>query len=187
MKLPGVATMKLPTRKQAMELLKEYKMPDNILAHTMQVNRIAKFLARKINENGTKVNLELVDRASILHDLDKHPTLKTGNHSVLTRKILKEKGFPELADAAANHMLENIIKKNGLQNIEEKIVYYADKRVNHDKIVPLKERFDYLRKRYGTSFKREEEIKEFEVACNKLEKELFRLSKTKTSLSDIDE
>lgn len=178
--------MKLPNREEAIQILKEYKMPDNIMVHAMQVTKVANFLAKKINENGTKVNLELVDRASILHDLDKHLTLKTGNHSVLTREILKEKGFPELADAAANHMLENIIKKNGLQNIEEKIVYYADKRVNHDKIVPLKERFVYLRKRYGTTFKREEEIKEFEVACNRLEKELFRLSKTKTSLSDID-
>ena len=59
--------------------------------------------------------------------------------------------------------------------------------MNHNKIVPLKERFIYLRKRYGTTFKREEEIKEFEVACNRLENELFRLSKTKKSLSDIDE
>jgi len=40
-------------------------------------------LIRKINENGTKVNLDLVDRASILHDLDKHLTLETGNHSVI--------------------------------------------------------------------------------------------------------
>ena len=182
-----VPAMKLPTREAAMAMLKEYKMPGNIFAHTMQVNKVSNFLARKINENGTRVNLELVDRASILHDLDKHMTLETNNHSALTRKILKEKGFPELADAAANHMLENILKKNGLQNIEEKIVYYADKRVNHDKIVPLKERFAYLRKRYGTTFKREEEIKEFEAACNRLEKELFVLSKTKPSLDDIDE
>ena len=123
MKIAGIETMKLPTRKQAMELLKGYKMPDNIIAHTMQVNKVSNFLARKINENGTKVNLDLVDRASILHDLDKHLTLGTNNHSVLTRKILVEKGLPELADAAANHMLENILKKNGLQSIEEKIVY----------------------------------------------------------------
>ena len=58
--------------------------------------------------------------------------------------------------------------------------------MNHDKIVPLSERFAYLRKRYGTTFKREEEIKVFEVACDKLEKEIFRLSKTKTSLEDLD-
>ena len=178
--------MKLPTREKAIKLLKEYNMPDNIIGHTMQVNKVANFLAKKINENGTKVNLELVDRASLLHDLDKRMTLETNNHSVVTRQILREKGFPELADAAANHMLENIIKKNGLKSIEEKIVYYADKRVNHDKIVPLSERFAYLRKRYGTTFKREEEIKVFEVACDKLEKEIFRLSKTKTSLEDLD-
>jgi putative nucleotidyltransferase with HDIG domain len=178
--------MKLPTREKAIEMLKEYKMPDNIMAHTMQVNKVANFLAKKINENGTKVNLELVDRASLLHDLDKHLTLETNNHSVVTREILNEKGFPELADAAANHMLENIIKKNGLKTIEEKIVYYADKRVNHDKIVPLSERFAYLRKRYGTTFKREEEIKVFEVACDILEKEIFKLSKTKKSLEDLD-
>ena len=179
--------MKLPSHEEAIQMLKDYKMPDNIIGHTMQVARIANFLAKKINENGTKVNLELVDRASLLHDLDKHLTFETNNHSVVTRKILKEKGFPELADTAANHMLENIIKKNGLQTIEEKVVYYADKRVNHDEIVPLKERFVYLRKRYGTTFKREEEIIKFEVACNKLEKEIFRLSKTQISLGDLDE
>jgi len=178
--------MKLPTREEAIQMLREYKMPDNIIAHTMQVNRIANFLAKKINENGTKVNLELVDRASLLHDLDKHLTLETGNHSAETRKILKEKGFPELADAAANHMLENVIKRNGLKSIEEKIVYYADKRVNHDEIVPLKERFVYLRKRYGATFKREEKIKKFELACNRLEKEIFVLSKTKITLEGMD-
>lgn len=45
--------------------------------------------------------------------------------------------------------------------IARKIIFYADKRVKHDKIVTLKERFNDLRKRYATN---EEILKKILVA-----------------------
>ena len=177
--------MKLPSRNEAIAMLKEYGMPDNIYAHTMQVNKVANYLAEKMRKNGRTINLELVDRASLLHDLDKHLTLETGNHSELTREILAEKGFPELADAAASHMLENVSKRRGLNSIEEKIVYYADKRVNHDKIVSLTERFEYLKKRYGSTELRLKEIEKFESGCRQLERQLMKISGADATLKEL--
>ena len=33
--------------------------------------------------------------------------------------------------------------------VEDKIVFYSDKRVLHDKVVKLEKRFEYIHKRYG--------------------------------------
>jgi len=53
----------------------------------------------------------------------------------------------------------SIIRKHGLKNIttdefipktwEEKVVFYADKRVKNEKIVSVDERFEYIKKRYN--------------------------------------
>lgn len=55
--------------------------------------------------------------------------------------------YPEVAEIVKKHMLYDIIEP-GLANWEEKIVYYADKIVNNNKIVTLDERFEYLNARY---------------------------------------
>jgi len=51
------------------------------------------------------------------------------------------------------------------------IVYYADKRVNHDQIVSLEERFKYFRETYG-----EKDSKVMEK-INKAEKPTFAIEK----------
>lgn len=156
-----------------MQLLKKYKLPDNVVAHLLAVNRIAMDLARKINARGHKVNLELVDAASILHDIDKMQSLKEGNHGALSRKILEGEGYPEVAIIAESHVLYNIISLGGLPCIEAKIVFYADKRVNHDKVVSISERFKYFRERYPQYL---ENINRAEPLTLKLELELMELA-----------
>ncbi len=60
--------------------------------------------------------------------------------------------------------------QDGLKTWEEKLVYYADKRVTHDKIVTLKERFEYLEKRYPQGLA---DIKASEPFVFELENEIF--------------
>ena len=54
---------KFPSREECIAWLKELKMPENILAHVMQVNRIAVFIAKKLKQKGVAVDVDLVDRA----------------------------------------------------------------------------------------------------------------------------
>jgi len=51
--------------------------------------------------------------------------------------------YPALALAIKKHAYKSLLdEKLKPQTIEEKIVYYADKRVMHDKVVPLLQRLE---------------------------------------------
>jgi hypothetical protein len=58
--------------------------------------------------------------------------------------------------------------------LEKEIVYYADKRVNHDRVVSLEERLTYLIRQYGNGDERliQRMGKNFEV-CKQVESKLF--------------
>ena len=176
--------MKLPSRGKAIGMLKELGMPDNIFRHTMQVNKIAVFIAEKMRGDGVKVNVDLVDRASLLHDIDKHLTLSNGRHGTEGKKMLEEKGLPELAEFCVTHLYTRILSSS-FPSLEHEIVYYADKRVNHDKIVSLDERFKYLRERYGKKPEILRWFDECEPACRKLERKLFEKAGIPPSLEEL--
>ena len=164
---------KLPSRAECIAWLKELKMPENILAHVMQVNRIAVFIAKKLKQKGFAVDVDLVDRASILHDIDKHLTLETGGHGFVGKELLEKKGHPKLAEFCVSNLLTFVLDHK-LPSIEHEIVFYADKRANGDKIVSLNERFEYFAKRYGSKSPQAlERIMKTKPFCIGLEKELL--------------
>ena len=164
--------MKLPTRKQCIEILDEHNVPENIKQHTFAVNKVAIFLAKKLKEAGEEVDIDLVDRASLLHDLDKIPTLNTGMHGKLAQEILSKKGYPLIAEIVCKHKLSSI-RDGGLRTWEEKIVNYADKRCKDETIVLLEERFHDLRERYKESIYSDSE--KLEKLFLELEKEIFNI------------
>ncbi|MBW2970916.1 HAD-IA family hydrolase [Candidatus Woesearchaeota archaeon] len=161
-------TLRLPTRQECFELLHEYKVPQNIFEHSLVVNKVAVFLAKKLKEKGENVNVELVDRASLLHDLDKKDTLKQSNHGEITEKILAEKGYPEVGEVCKYHRLQYSYLMDKL-SWECRIVNYADSRVMHDKIVSWQERLQDLTERYEVK-KPDKSIPGFWA---KLEKDIF--------------
>ncbi|MBW3015700.1 HD domain-containing protein, partial [Candidatus Woesearchaeota archaeon] len=89
---------------------------------------------------GFSINLELLDRASLLHDIGKFETLGTDlDHHIRGKEIISELGFPEVAHLASMHgqyPLENY------GSWEEKILAYADGRTMHDKTVTTRERIE---------------------------------------------
>lgn len=168
--------MNLPSREQCLSLLEKYGVPGHIARHSLAVERVAVFLAKKFNEAGIPVDAMLVSRAAVLHDIDKLETLKEGFghlHGKLSREILEKEGFPEIGKIVEAHHLERILEKSPFDCWEEKIVLYADKRVNHDKIVSLDERFDYLLKRYGAEKGIRTTIMKCRLPAERLEKEIF--------------
>ncbi|MDD5181703.1 MAG: HD domain-containing protein [Candidatus Nanoarchaeia archaeon] len=141
---------KLPNREQAIALLEKYRILPNILAHSMQVNRVAVFLAKKLVKSGEKVNLNVVDMASLLHDIAKSRTIiekRRDIHWVEAEEILTEEGYPELGHICKMHGFSELNKSKN-PSWEAKIVCYADSRVMHDRIVTLQERMEDLKKRY---------------------------------------
>lgn len=140
--------MKLPSREQAVEILKKNRVLPNILEHSFQVNNVAVFLAKKLIKAGEKIDIDVVDRASLLHDVGKSITILDkikDRHHELAEDILTVEGYPELGLVCRRHSLMEL--KN-LHSWEEKIVNYADTRVKHNRIVSLKERIEDLTRRY---------------------------------------
>jgi len=132
-------------------MLKRRGVPPHVIVHSMQVNRVARFLAEKLNEQGEKLDLGLIDAASLLHDMTKMDGLRTGeNHARAAGRVLREMGLPAVARVVEQHVVVEEVP--GLVRVtEEELVNYSDKRVMHDRIVTLEERFEDLKERYGRS------------------------------------
>jgi uncharacterized protein len=178
----------IPSEKECFELLNEFNVPENILNHSKKVAEVSLFIGKKLKLKGIKVNLSLLNASALLHDIAKHSTLQSEEkrHSIAGAELLEKKGFKQIAELISEHGTDEILKENPFSCIESKILFYADKRVKSDKIVSLKERFDYLFKRYGSISK--EVLETLEKCYPKvldLEKEL--IEKNKINLSDLNE
>lgn len=165
--------MKLPTRQQAEHYFEKFQVFDNIKNHCATVNKVAVFLAKKLQQSGEKIDLELVDRLSLLHDLFKAIVIKnlcpdpkfkcnptkeqtefwktmqtkfSGRHETELFYEIFKKEFPEFAALMLHYGNHDILTSE--KSPEEQIVHYADWRVFLDTIVSLKERTDDLYIRY---------------------------------------
>jgi uncharacterized protein len=134
-----------------MNLFLKYRLPKNVTTHSKKVRRIALQVAREIKENGFDVDLKLVGRGALLHDIGRSMTHGL-EHGYFGGKILKEEGEgEEVARIAERHVLGGISREEaermGMpakdfipETIEEKIVCYADKLSESDKIERLEKR-----------------------------------------------
>jgi putative nucleotidyltransferase with HDIG domain len=164
----------LPTRKECFEIIKEFHVPSHILRHSVAVAKLAVFLAERLKEKGIGVDVELLDRACLLHDIARvcdFKELDCGKfeqpvtegdkekwtqiramyggmgHEEAAYDILKEK-YPTLALTIRKHRYMAMLDEEARPDTwEEKLVYYADMRVMEDRIVPLKDRLEDGHKR----------------------------------------
>ena len=91
---------------------------------------------------------------------------------------LLEDEYPELAQVIRKHRYAGILSgQDKPRTWEEKIVYYADKRVMHDKIVPLKARLEEAHKRSSAQRYPTDQsildIKRIDTLIFELEREIF--------------
>ncbi|MFT4303639.1 MAG: HDIG domain-containing metalloprotein [Candidatus Woesearchaeota archaeon] len=139
------------TSEQCILLLKENDISKKIFLHSRKVNAVAKLIASKLINKGVDINYDLVDNASLLHDIKKEYCLKNDRdefHEEDGALLLKKLGFPNIGNVIFNHRTDQIIRKEGLTDWESKIVYYADKRVQHDTIVSINQRINDGKIRY---------------------------------------
>ena len=194
----------LPTRKECFDTIKEYHVPLHILKHSLAVAKLAVFLAERLEEKGVAVDVNLVDRACLLHDIvrvcgvkepdyrgfeqtiteqDKakwgqiRTRYKGRHHEDIAYELLKEE-YPVLALTIRKHRYMAITDEREKPSTwEEKLVYYADKRIMREKIVPLKERLEEAHKRnvgiHGTAAQSKLNTAKVDPLIYKLEEEIF--------------
>ncbi len=157
--------MQVPGIDECARLMEQYKMLPNIRSHSLVVARIADLLASGLQNrvNGQPLpDRQLCISGALLHDIAKTPCLDGScDHAWAGAEICLQHGYPEIAAIVEEHV---ILKDHnpdryriGIFSARE-IVYYADKRVRHDKIVNLDERLDYIIEHYGKNDARLHEL-----------------------------
>jgi len=148
-------------------------MLENIIAHSLEVTKVALFLSMELNKTGQRINLGLVEAASLLHDLTKTECLKTKeDHAQTGSRLLKRMGYERVGEVVAQHIWLGR-EANPSTVTEEEIVNYADKRVMHDRIVPLEERFNDLKARYGMNQKAMDYLEQLQNEIYGIENKIF--------------
>ena len=164
----------VPNVEECLLLLKKFQVPEHILAHSQRVQGVALYLCRLLNHHGERLDQALVEAASLLHDIAKVRTLGTGgNHAQEGARLLRELGFPEVAEVVRQHVVLDTGTGQG-RITEAEVVHYADKRVKHTTVVPLGERFLDLKKRYGKSPGAMSWLEDLEQRSRMLEERLFQ-------------
>jgi putative nucleotidyltransferase with HDIG domain len=140
----------IPTPQECFRLMDEYQMLPNIRAHSLMVGGIAQLLARRLRKKGEAIDVELTVAAALLHDIGKSLCLDNDrNHAAVGRDICLRHDLQELAPLVFQHVVLDATSYPHTPLSAKELVYYADKRVNHDQLVSLDERQAYILARYG--------------------------------------
>jgi len=178
-------------KKEIQKLYRKYSTPKHIILHMKKVAHVADNLIKRLKLKGFKIDQKLIQNAALLHDVVRYVDFqnieekndlaiwkklrkkyhKIGHEKAMA-KILKESGETKLANLVAKHGFFSVDK---LKSLEEKILYYADKRVDKDKIVDLKTRFKEGKKRNRSPNENPKLIQETEKKVISLESEIANL------------
>jgi uncharacterized protein len=165
----------IPTRDECLSLIVQYGMLDHIIQHSLEVAKVALFLSMELNKRGQRIDLHLVEAASLLHDLTKTECFKTKeDHAKKGSQLLKGMGYERVGEVVAEHIQLSKVKDPSWVS-EEEVVNYADKRVQHDRIVSLRERFVDLKDRYGKGQIASKKMKKLEKDTLEIEKKIFSI------------
>ena len=165
----------IPTVNTCVELMEKYDMLINIRLHSIVVAKVSHLIANSLRQGGIDISVETVVAGALLHDIGKTISLDTSNdHAKIGSEICRENNFHELTEIVAEHVVLKDYSIDGDYS-EKEIVYYSDKRVNHDQIVSLDEREDYILERYGRNTEElRSRIKANFLLCRKVENKLFK-------------
>lgn len=140
----------IPTRQQCLELISDYEMPPHIVRHSKLVTKVALLIATRLNQAGLHLDLALVEAGALLHDITKRVSIETQeNHAKTGGELLSSLGYPDVADVIRQHVNLDLDVETSGRIVEAELVNYADKRVKHEEIVDLAERFRDIEERYG--------------------------------------
>jgi len=159
---------------QIKRLYNFYKTPEHVKKHIAVVTNVAINISENLIKKWILVDKWLVSTSAKLHDLvryvdfqwwvikekipyevddetikfwkDFSEKCKWIHHADVAHDILDDLWYPEVWKVIEAHKNHQIFK--WFRTIEEKIVYYSDKRALHDKLVNIEERIKDWKKRY---------------------------------------
>lgn len=147
----------LPNREQALGLLQTNNVPSPVINHCIAVSTFAIEIAHKLQVKGLQVNLQLLEVGALLHDLGRSKSHAV-DHGVVGAQIAQSMNLPlALINVIKRHVGAGITAQEAQklcwpkdvyvpQTLEEKIVCYADKRVDQGMVVPIKTEIQRLQK-----------------------------------------
>jgi uncharacterized protein len=157
---------RLPSREQAIKLLIDNNCPPKVINHCLAVTEVALRIARNLEAKGVRVNLKLVEAGALLHDIGRSKTHSV-DHSLVGAQIAQTLNLPKsVVNIIKRHVGAGITDEEAAslgwpkdnyipQTLEEKVVCYADKRVDHDKVTPIETEIQKLQKGgYGEAAER---------------------------------
>lgn len=178
--------MNLPSREECFRLLRKHGAVgkySTVVAHSFVVNKVAVWLATQLKAAGIDIDVELIDRASLLHDVGKVIEInsKTGPlHDEIGYSLLVDK-YPEVAILVLKHV---IFRAEECKTWEEKVILYSDLRVVYSRIASFEDRLNYLRDKYYANPKSWNLLASYVNKVSVMEKELFKaISKSPESLN----
>jgi len=138
----------LPSRGQALELLRENHCSPIVIRHCEVVAELALEIADNLEKKGLKVNRELVEVGALLHDLGRSKSHGI-DHGVVGANLAKSIGLSEfVVNVIKRHVGGGITASEAEMlgwptdvylpiTLEEKIVSYADKLIDQSKRVTI--------------------------------------------------
>ena len=115
------------------------------------VAEVSLLLGERLNQNSSRLDLRIVEAAALLHDVGKMRSLETGeDHAHLGARMLDGMVHPAITRIVREHIFLDSSQVDGLIN-ESLLVNYSDKRVKHDQVVSVEERYHDLIVRYAKS------------------------------------
>jgi putative nucleotidyltransferase with HDIG domain len=155
-----------------MKLMHDRGMPPHIIRHSHAVRLVAVCVAATLKKAGFMLDMSLVDRAALLHDICKADSLLNGgDHALMGRRLMDEQGYPRIGEVVGQHVRLETLEVN-----EAMVVNYSDKRVMHDRVVSLQKRFLDLMDRYGKNEQSAERILKHYADASEVELILVRSS-----------
>jgi len=144
----------------ALRLLKETGCSKNVIQHCKTVSKLAVKIAKILRKKGYAVDLNLVEIGALLHDMGRSKTHSV-HHAIAGAEIAKSFALPEpIVRIVERHVGAGIPedeakqlgwpKKNYLpETLEEKIVTYADKRIEGKSMVGIEQTIAKTSKQLG--------------------------------------
>ncbi|MFP3911254.1 MAG: HD domain-containing protein [Desulfobacteraceae bacterium] len=164
----------IPSIQECFALMNQYRMLENIRAHSVLVAKAAHLIAQRLRDRGVDVSVRLATAGALMHDIGKTPSLHSGgDHARIGGEICRRHHLHEIVPLVEEHVRLKHYDLNGNYS-EKEVVYYSDKRVNHDTIVSLDSRLRYILDRYGRAGSPlNRAIRDNFALCQKIEQKLF--------------
>lgn len=138
----GVRPEELLDAAEISRLYQKYETPPRVIRHMRKVAELAMQLMDGMQMPG--LNRARVMKACLLHDLCRAEK----EHARVSAEAIRKEGYPAIAALVAVHHQATYSEREAQGPLTEaEVLFYADKRVQEDRLVSIEERFRESRKK----------------------------------------